>query len=496
MEGTSEFESSALTPSRALRGSIVAAGAAGFLISLDTTVNIAFPAITAAFRLEVSQIQWVVISYVLTYASLLLATGRLSDVFGHRRVLLLGLALTALGVALCGLAPGFGWFLAARVVQGGGSALVLGSAPALVTIFAPEGSRSRALGGFQMGAALGIAIGPALGGALLEWTSWRSVYLIRIPIAAVVIALVVAVVPGRAAPGTIGPPLRGNAPLDLPGALSIGAGLTAGLLALSRVRDSGWVSPLVIVGLVGGIALLALWVRIERRSSNPVVDLSLLRDASFAIANALSLVANGTMFAIWLLAPYYLLNVRGLSTIRGGLVLGVAPMATAIASPFAGRLDGRISTGRLCTIGLVLEAAGLASVSAAGVHTPIAGLVIAFALVGFGIGLFTVPNLSYVMGSLSQSRQGVAGGLSQMMRTVGIVAGVSGASLFFDARHRHHIAQRALATDDPGAFVFAFRDTFLAVAVLCALAALVSLLRARKASGSQAVPRIADYPAS
>lgn len=121
-----------------------------------------------------------------------------------------------------------------------------------------------------------------------------------------------------------------------------------------------------------------------------------------------------------------------------------------------------------------------------------ASLVFAFALVGVGIGLFTVPNLSFVMGSLSQSRQGVAGGLSQMMRTVGIVAGVSGASLFIEARHRHHIAQRAVAADDPGSFVAAFRDTFLAVAVLCALAALVSLLRPLKASGSHAVPGTAE----
>jgi EmrB/QacA subfamily drug resistance transporter len=461
---------------RTWRAAVVVAGAAGFLISLDTTVNIAFPAITAAFELEVSEIQWVVISYVLTFASLLLAAGRLSDAFGHRRVLACGLVLTALGFVWCGLAPDFGWFLAGRVLQGGGAALVLGSAPALVTLLAPEHARSRALGGFQMGAALGLAIGPALGGALLEWSSWRSVFLFRLPVTCIVLALVVVLMPARA-DRVATDEGRGDTSLDLSGALLVGAGIAALLLALSRVRDVGWGAPLVVTGLVAAAVLLVIWVLVEQRSANPVIDLALLRDTPFVVANGLNVMANGTVFAVWLLTPYYLLNVRGLSTIAGGAVLGVAPLATALAAPLAGRLDGRISTGRLCSIGLGLEAVGLAAVAATGAATPMIGVCAALALAGFGLGLFTVPNLSYVMGSISQDRQGVAGGLSQMMRMVGVVAGVAGASLFFDARVQEHVAERAVAADDPGAFVAAYRDTFLLVAFLCALAAAVSLLR-------------------
>jgi EmrB/QacA subfamily drug resistance transporter len=425
----------------------------------------------------------VVISYVLTFASLLLAAGRVSDAFGHRRVLAGGLVLTAAGVVWCGLAPAFGWFLAGRVVQGAGAALVMGAAPALVTLLAPEHARSRALGGFQMGAALGLAVGPALGGVLLEWSSWRSVYLFRLPVAFVVLALVAVLMPARVDRATMRA-RRGDAPLDLTGALLVGAGLAAVLLALSRVRDVGWGSPIVVAGFVVSVLLLTAWVRVERRSTNPVIDLALLRDTPFTVANILNVVANGTMFAVWLLTPYYLLNLQGLSTIAGGVVLGVAPLATAIAAPIAGRLDGRISTGRLCSIGLALQAAGLATVAATGVDTSLIAVSAALALVGLGLGLFTVPNMSYVMGSISQDRQGVAGGLSQMMRMVGVVAGVAGASLFFDARLSHHVADRTaqgLPLDDPGTFVASYRDTFLLVAVVCAVAAVVSLLRPPRA---------------
>ncbi len=449
------------------RPTALVAGAAGLLISLDTTVNIAFPAITAAFTLRVSQIQWVVISYVLTYASLLLTTGRLGDVFGHRRVVTAGLVLTSIGVAACGVAPHFGLFLGARVVQGLGAALVLGAAPALVTLVASEGDRSRALGRFQLGVALGAAIGPALGGVLVSSTSWRSVYLFRAPVALVVLAVLIAVVPGgrvvRSATASLGT-------IDLGGALTVGAALAALLLALSRVRDAGWASPLVVGGLVVALTLFAVWVAIERRATEPVVDLRLLANPSFSLANALNLVANATMFAIWLLAPYYLVNVRGLSTIIGGIVLGMAPLATALSAPVAGWLDGRVSTGRLCTVGLALEAVGLGTVALVDGHTPLVLVSGAFALVGLGIGLFTVPNLSYVMGSIPRARQGVAGGLSQMMRTVGVVSGVTFASLFFDTRQRAHGG----GTD---AFVPAFRDVFVLAATMCGAATAASLFR-------------------
>jgi EmrB/QacA subfamily drug resistance transporter len=448
--------------------------AAGALVSLDTMVNIAFPAITESFGIEVGDIQWLVTTYVLTFASLLLAAGRLSDAFGHRRVLAVGLALTALGVGLCGAASEYGWFLAARVVQGAGAALVMGSTPALVTLAVPEHARDRALGFFQMGAAIGLAIGPTLGGILLEWTSWRAVYVVRVPLALAVLAGVALIPPADA-------PRRGerraSEPLDLTGALVVGAGLAAGLLALSRGGASGWGSPVVIVGFVVAVVLLTVWVGVERRSTNPVIDLSLLRNTSFTVANVLNVVANGTMFAIWLLTPYYLVTVRGLSTIAGGLMLGIAPASTAIAAPIAGRVLGRVGTGRLSTIGLALEAAGLLAVALTGATTTLPIVGAAFALVGVGLGLFTVPNMLFVMGSISRERQGVAGALSQMMRMIGVVAGVAGATLWFDARRSSHVTDRAVPADDPAAFVAAYRDTFYAVAVLCAVAIAVSLLR-------------------
>src|SRR5262249_36027497 len=150
---------------------------------LDTAVNIAFPAITAAFAIPITTIQWVVICYVLTYSSLLLGCGRLGDVIGHKRVFLLGLGWSAISLYLCGRAPTFGWFLLFRSMQGLGTALVLSCAPALVTLAFPEAERGKALGVYPMLSALASTCGPLLGGQLVALWGWSAVFYCRVPIA-------------------------------------------------------------------------------------------------------------------------------------------------------------------------------------------------------------------------------------------------------------------------------------------------------------------------
>ena len=285
------------------------------LSGLDTAVNIAFPAITAAFDLDPVQIQWVIVAYVLSYATLLLPLGRLADRVGHGRVLVLGLAVSAVGLAACSLAQVFVGFLVGRMVQGVGIGLVLASAPALVSLAASEEARPRALGVFQMAVSLGVAVGPPLGGLLVELADWRAVFWFRAPLAGLLCLAALAAGLWRA------PSLAGRPPpLDLAGALCLGVGLGAVLVAARWSATWGWLSPTTLAVFGLGAAAIGLFVAIERRSELPLVDLGLLAVPSFALANALNLVANATMFVLWLLGPYLLVTVRGHGTIPGGLL--------------------------------------------------------------------------------------------------------------------------------------------------------------------------------
>ena len=466
-----------MAPPLRLGLALLAVGLGTVAAPLDTSVNIAFPAIAAAFSLDVPSMQWVVISYVLTYASLLLGCGRLADLWGHQRLLTWGLVVSALAFLLCGVAPTFPFFLAARVLQGVGIALVLAAAPALVTLAASPSTRGQALGVFQMSAALGFALGPLLGGILVDTFNWRAVYLFRILPAGLLALLAFS---RTALPHE----RKEDQAFDGWGALTLAASVASLLLAISRGRDLGWFSPLVTTLLIGaGVGLMA-FVTIQTRTPVPVVDLSLFRRPAFTIANALNVLASCSSFAIWLLVPYYVVNTLGYSAKTGGLLLTACPAATAATAPLAGKLSDRLGTARLSSLGLAVEALGLWAIAHLNAGSTAIVVMFTLGLVGLGLGLFQAPNMSFVMGAIPREQQGVAGSMSQMMRTLGVVLGVTGASMLFAVRRALYAEQLHLTkTNDPQNFMPAFQDVFLIVAGLCVAAFLLSIVRGKPTTG-------------
>lgn len=461
----------AVTPSRWWANqAIVIASLSGLVASLDTSVNIAFPAITQAFSLNLMAIQWVVVSYVLTHASLLLGCGRLADMVGHWRTLTAGLLTSALAFVACGLAPTFAWLLVGRVLQGGGVALVLGSAPALVTLAVPGEERGRALGIYQVSAAIGFAIGPLCGGLLVDGFGWRGVFLFRV-VPVLLMAWFAAGQWHRSPRGS------SSERFDWVGAATLALGIAGLLLAVSRSRDLGWITPEVLLLFLAAIGCLIVFFANERRVPAPVIDLGLFKRPAFTIANLLTLLAHGTRFPIGLLVPYYAINVLAYPATLGGFLLLPAAVAMTMAAGVSGRWSDRIGTAWLSSAGLFVQTFGLWLASRLTGESSYLVVALALGLVGLGLGTFQVPNMSFVMGSIPRSQQGVAGGISQMMRTLGIVVGVTGASLLFER-------QRSFYADlgERGAFVHAFQDVFLVAAGLCAVAAAVSLCRRQRDS--------------
>jgi len=336
----------------------LAAGGA-FVVSLDSMVNIAFPAMAAAFGVPADRVRWVIVGYVLTYALTAFAGGALGDRVGHGRVLAAGLAVSAAGYLACGLAPALGWLVAGRVVQGFGGGLVYGTAPALVTLGAAA-ARGRALGFLTAAIGLAFSVGPVVAGLLVERFGWAAVFHARVPLALLLLAWAVTAMPDAH------------------------RRLTGPRLA---VRDV--VRP-------------------------PVLGLG-----------ALAFAGNAGIFAIWLLAPFYLVDRRGLDAVASGAVFMLTPLGTTVAAPLGGRLADRLGPRSPAAAGLVLEAAGLAVLSRAGGDTPVAAVAMALFLAGAGLGVFQVPNMAAVMGRFVAGQQGAAGGFAFLARTLGTVAGVA-----------------------------------------------------------------------
>ena len=414
---------------------------------LDTSVNIAFPAITSAFDNDVAAIQWVIICNVLTYAGLMPGLGRLADIVGHRRVFVTGLLWSAGALALCGLASSFGWLLAARILQGAGNAFLLSCGPALATLSFPEGERGRVLGWYTTGFAAALMLGPVIGGALVDSWGWPAVFWFRVPLVLLAAALVVALVPdpGHATPGE---------PFDLRGAIGLGAALAAALLALNQGPRFGWAAFLAVAGAA---ALVGFWfVRHELRTPHPVIDVRLFRLPRFAAANAAHVLMNLGAFMIYLLTPYYLVHVMGAETATAGLFLAVSPLGMIVASPVAGHLLRWTGSFRLGLAGLALLGAALAAIAALPVEAGAAALVAALFAHGCGVGLFQVASIDFVMGSIPRSRQGVAGSLNMVTRTIGVVTVASTGTLLFAALGGE--------AGGGGAFLHAYRITFAAAA--------------------------------
>jgi MFS family permease len=456
-----------MTPGLRLRLILVGLGAS--TVPLDTAVNIGFPDITRSFGLPIQMIQWVVICYVLTYASLMLAFGRVGDIFGHARVFRAGLAWSLAAFLLCAAAPAYGWLLLCRFLQGIGAGLVISVAPALVTGLFPASRRSRAVAVFTMIFALGSASGPLIGGALVNVWGWPAVFWFRAPIA------LLALIFFKGSPRAAGPVTR--TPLDLIGAVLLAVTISSLLLFINkapRLRHDDWTAlPLLALAAAGSYAFL----RRETRFPAPIVDLQFFRSPSFIVLNLASVLVYLTSFAVLLFVPYYLVRAAGASLPWAGAMLAASFAGMIVASPVAGRLIEHGRVNRIAFAGALLGGAGLIAIGSVNAASATLPILIALIVQGFGVGLFQVAYMDGVLGAIPQRDRGVAGSVAMLTRTLGIVSGATLLTLVF-----HAIEASALTAGQPppAAFLAAFRSTFWAAGVVSMLTGTAALAIARR----------------
>jgi MFS family permease len=422
------------------------------VVPLDSSVNIAFPAITRGFDLATADIQWVVICYVLTYTSLTLALGRIGDIYGHARVFRAGLLWNTVALALCALAPTFATLLVARFLQGIGAALILSCGAALTISAFGETRRSRALGLYTMMFAAGLTLGPWIGGALVQAWDWPAVFAFRVPIAAAALLL---------SSGLPAPQPGAREPFDLFGAVLLAAALTAMLLTFNRIGELAAL-PL---GLVA-IAMFAGFFRYEARCQNPIIDPSVFRLPGFAVLNLANVAVNLAAFSVLLLVPFYLTRATDLPLAASGAVLAMGSLGMAGTAPIAGRLAGRIAPAKLALAGAVLAGLGLLLIATWRSGTPAVWLIAPLLLQGAGLGMFQLAYTDIVTGTIPPQHRGVAGSLAMVTRTVGTVSAAALVMLLF--------AQ----LETSGGFLAAFQRTFVIAGLLAlATAALLALRR-------------------
>jgi MFS family permease len=452
-----------MIPLAARRALLIGLGTS--IVPLDTAVNIAFPAITQNLGVPIGAIQWIVIAYVLTYASLLLAFGRIGDMFGHLTVFRLGLAWSAVALLLCAAAPSYPWLLAGRIGQGIGSALVLACGPALLTSLYPESSRARALGLYTMMVAIGGAVGPLVGGVLVDHFGWSAVFWFRAPIA------LVALVTLRGLTPTVQSRIA-REPFDISGAVLLALALAALLFALNRLPDIAQQNYAALWFGLATALTFAGFVWRENSARAPMIDLGVFRSLDFSLINGTSVVINLANFAVLLLAPYYLAQVGHLSAALGGLVLAVGAAGTIAGSPTGAWLMRLMAPGRVALLGAALCSIGLARVGAEDAESGLALMAAMLCLQGFGLGLFQVAYAELVIGAIPIADRGVAGSLTMLTRTIGVISGATVLTLTFQ-----YFQSLVSSRSETVAFLAGFRLSFLFASALVGAMVLILLLR-------------------
>ncbi|MDA2891457.1 MFS transporter [Mycolicibacterium sp. BiH015] len=435
------------------------------LVMIDgTVVNVALPHIGAELGAGFTQLQWIVNAYTLTLASLILLGGSLGDHYGRRRVFLIGVAWFAVSSAACGFAPTSEVLIAARALQGVGGALLTPGSLALISASFSGADRGAAIGAWSGLGGIAAAIGPFLGGFLVEW-NWRAVFLINVPLAALVVAVTWRHVPESRDP---------DAPqgLDVTGAALAAVGLGTVTYGLTDLGEQG-VTPPAVASVAAGVLALAAFVVVERRSGHPLVSPKLFADRSFGVANVITLLIYGALGAVFLLLVLHLQTVAGFSPVAAGTALLPFTAVMLAFSSRAGALASRIGPRVPMTVGPLITAAGLLLMTRidadASWVTDVAPAALVF---GAGMVLVVAPLTATVLDSAPANMAGSASGVNNAVARAGGllavavlpgVAGISGADYA-----------------DPVAFSAGFHVAVLISAGLMVLAAALAAIGIRR----------------
>jgi EmrB/QacA subfamily drug resistance transporter len=429
-----------------------------FMIMLDNTVvNVALPAIQRDLGAGLSQLEWIVSGYALTFAALMLTGGKLADLLGRRRVFVAGLAVFAGSSLACALAPSAGFLIGARIVQGAGAALMNPATLSIISATFPPRQRGAAIGIWAGVSALALAIGPLVGGLLTEHVGWSSIFYLNVPIGLVAIAASLLLIDESR------DTTEGQRP-DLPGQLTSAVGLFALTYGLIEANGYGWGSARIVGAFAIGAAALVAFVLLERDQRVPMLDLRLFRNSTFTGANVVLLLVALAMFGVFFFLSLYMQNILGYSPVKAGAAFLPMTGLIILIAPLAGRLSDRLGSRWLLTGGMTLLAAQLLYFSRLGVHEGLWSLVPGMLLGGLGMPAVMAPASAAALSGVPVDRAGVGSAVLNSSRQLGGSIGVA----LMGAIMAHEIGGR----QTPQAFVHGL-SVALEVAAAIALAGAV-----------------------
>ncbi|MDA8085436.1 MAG: MFS transporter, partial [Nitrospiraceae bacterium] len=398
-------------------------------------VNVAMPTLKSTFNVSMAVIEWITMAYMLALIIFLPLFGRLADIYGRSKLYNIGFVIFSLGSLLCGMASSASFMIASRIIQAVGAGLLQANSVAIITHAFPANERGKAIGIQGAVQAVSMAVGPFVGGVLIATVGWRAIFYINIPIGIL----------GTMAALFILPPnqkAKEKQKVDYLGAFFFASGLAFLVLALNEGVKLGWESRTIVSYFLSSVAFLSLFVVTEMKVKDPLIDLALFRNSTFLIGNVTGMLSYYVLFAVMFLMPFYLEKVLGYSVALTGSLLTPLLLAMAAVAPISGHISDRYGARIMTTSGMLISAVACFSLLFMGESARLPMLVVTMIFLGLGMGLFTPSNNSAIIGAASGDKIGVAGGVLNMMRSLGLIFGVDISGVIFSSLEHGYLAEK------------------------------------------------------
>ena len=444
-----------------------------FMIMLDNTVvNVALPSIQEDLGATLSQLQWIVTGYALTFAALMLVGGKLADAYGRRLIFVIGIVIFTLASLWCGLSDTSEMLIAARIVQGAGAALMNPATLSIISATFPPKQRGAAIGIWAGVSALALAIGPLVGGLLTEHLSWHWIFFINVPVGVVAIAASFLLITESKD--------ETHESLDLPGLGTSALGLFALTYGLIEANAYGWTSARIVGSFVIAVVALVSFVLIERRRRFPMLDLTLFRSGTYTGANVSMLLVALSMFGVFFFVSLYMQNVLGYSAVQAGAAFLPMTVLIILIAPIAGKASDRFGSRWLMTIGMVLLGVQLLYFSQLSTTSDFWNLLPGFILGGFGMAMAMTPTAAAATRAVPVHKSGVGSAVLNAMRQVGGSVGIALMGAI--------VADQASGRPGVEGFMAGFERALIVAAVIAFLGSIVAFALVRQETTEVSAP--------
>ncbi len=464
---------------------LVSISLANFSAALDMSIiTVSFPRLTDVFHTDASVVVWLAIAFSIAELGLLLTLAKVGDTIGRKKVYIIGLAIYTLGLILCSVSPNITMLIASRVVQGAGAAMTLTVGSAIVVAVFPRDQQGRAIGLFAMLTSVGLIAGPALGGVIIDYLDWQGVFYTRIPVGIICLIMAIIIIREQEKSSTA---LK----LDYGGAVTLLGSISCLLLYLNLGSDWGYLSPSALALAAAAVVFLGVFIYLERRVVEPVLDLSFFKNRVFSMASLTSIIqmTSGSMCPV--LFPFFLISGLLVSPSTMGMLMALIAIPPVILSPISGWLSDKIGNRPPMVFATGCFTAALFFASRLDINTEIFHIALVLLLFGVGMGVFMAPNQSAIIGAAPRSNLATTIGVANTVRLLGGSTGMAIAGTLYAHQQSFKLAEltgQGIARDmlERLSVIESFRHVILLAAVISAASILTAILigKQQKNSGS------------